>query len=232
MNMKGRVYSSAEFEAMEFNPFGLKGKAIHEHYELLRRRPDKWAPPFFVPAFDGDTNPYVGWTEEDTGCMVSVAAMCIDDQSPLYDIGDLDFKVNSALESLRAAGLSTTPAAKEVSKTGRYFEKVLYEYFRIANDAEYEEWWTVKSLFHQMTRRVRSANNDLDDSTAAATLRYYAKLEEVKNKMYAIQQSLFHSERVERLITRQADADDPGGYVEQYALNEDPLLNGKENDGL
>lgn len=231
--MKGRAYPISDFDSMEFNPFAVPTDGtIMGYYEHLSRRPDRWsAPEFVVDRYNKEVS-YKHWSNEDCSVLLSIIVLSIDNQSPLYRITDIDYKLECALATMGSRGKIQPHVVEEVLNNSFFFEKVMTNFFKVVNDYQYEEWFTKKSLYHYLTSVARDSTSGLEMVPIADRLKANKELKSLREEIAIAQQSLFPSERTAKIISRQSEADDLGGFVEEYAMNEDPLLNGYESDAV
>lgn len=142
--------------------------------------------------------------------LLRVAVLVADPASPLSKERDFDIRFREAFKLLG----TKKRYQDEITSNSGVWLKVLYEFFRIANDIDYEIWWSLKSSLHHMADKLRS-NSGMKDGDR---LRISKELKEIGAQVKEIEYGLFKEEYLKDAITKEAVRNSLAGFAEQYAL--------------
>lgn len=222
-------------KGMQFNPFDLK----HNKQRLWQRYPEFAKRKVFSDhtAWKGDhkivsteaEEVYASWGDPELNMMLTFIILLIDEESPLYGEKDFDFRKN---EAKRLAGVrgSFNDYSERRNPHGRvnleiemdtdYYHSIFFEYFKMINRYDYEQWFSEKMSFHQMGMFMRKKPPD-EEKELVTHMNTKSKIKkEMKaylESLIEIESRLFPDRQTEKIISRKATEGSVGRYVEKFA---------------
>ena len=218
----GEKYDRDVFQDMQFDPFAVpEGRLFHDYYQKIRRNRGMWSPPVDMEDVRRQKN-YDKWSDDQISELCQIVVLVVDRQSELYTENDLEWKIGSAIHSL---GIDDPVVVEEALQQGAFFDQMLFSFFRMVNDLLYEQWWSTKTLFHNLNFYVRLNRVNADETTVKGVRAANSQLNELRRDILEIQATLFPGdERIAQAINDMAIAEEIGGPGESYARDFEPLL--------
>lgn len=216
MRATGDYIEPEKFSAMAYNPFAVpEDQYFVEYYPELRKHRKLYTPPLAAPGYPD----YESWSREYVDDLVRVVVVVLDQDSPLSDSEDLEYRLRSALVSLSVQDAIVT---REVLSRGAFFRKTVYEYFRISRNYDLEQWWSLKTLYHTFARLTQNPGSDLSKDQVSSLISMANEMEDLKKKIARISLLLFKDRESERLVTAERAEDVLAGEPELRADDLDP----------
>lgn len=217
-----------KYSEMETNPFTVPdGLRIFEHYKVFIIRP--W---FTLLPVAEASHYYDDWTLDHQDELIRFVVLFIDITSPYADMGDIKARMEICMLDLSISKKSRV--GKEIMNGTDYFYELIYRYFKIVNAGVYEDWLSLCMNVSQINHVLRKPI-DITNSTAVNNRDKFANaLEELRNKILQIQQRLFPSSGIEKIINLVEEQESLEGYAEEFAEpSPQELLNyqGDDDDG-
>lgn len=209
-------YQPKDFAEMTLNPFVVPdGVFMQDFYEVFKRRSVfKTLPQNISKLSEKERESYL-WNFPDLDMFLRYIVIFIDPESPMYNQTDFDYKKKQALMLLEVEPGSNVH--NEIESEGRYFFLAVFEFFKIVNDLQYEEWFSQKINFHHATDILRQPIPVTDTSAINARRNLATSLPELRKTLLKLQASLFKDKRTEKMIVNMATEDSVGGYAEEFA---------------
>lgn len=216
-------FEPPDFQDMELNPFAVpKGSFIYNFYDFFKRKKVFKELP--------KEKAYKDWMHHDLDLLLKVIILMVDTESPLADEADFDHRKIQSVLVLKAN--RNARVLKEVDSEGIFFSFLVYEFFKSISDMDYESWYSLKMLYHELCRQARrpmSPNADAGEINARAKLP--TAIASTEAELKAKQVSLFKSKRLEKILINESARDEVGGWPEEFA--EEPewkqLINSSED---
>lgn len=203
------MFSKSDCSEMDLNPFAIPHNAFifNVYRDLSRRKVFSEIP---------GTKQYSAWGNKELDLLLKVIILIVDPQSPLSDETDFDFRKEQAVLLIGAD--SNENVLDEIDSEGPLFSSLVFNFFKVINNMEYESWYSLLQLYHDLCLQAR---RPLPKDADAGTINSKAKLSgaisivetEVKKKQY----NLFKDKRLEQKIMQESGNDELGGYAEKYA---------------
>jgi len=211
--------TKADFEGMEFNPYGVFGDTlIYNHYKRLKQ----------VPAFSklSKFHKELGWRGKNLSNLLGFVIVFIDTQSPLF--GERDF-VKRKAGAVKAMHIDKESLEWEsIEQEDDLFSDMIFEYFKMIHDADYEQWFSFKMQIHDFNKFLRKALTDDPKRITTELNARKALMKEIKNmkeEMQELQASIFDDARLLQMMSKKAVQNSIGGYAEKHAKL--PTFHGK-----
>jgi len=216
MRQTGDHIPAERFDKMPYNPFTVpSGELFLTHYVELNKHRALYTPPVSEP--DGPN--YEALPIESIDIMAQVVAVVFDADSPLKDSEDLSYRMRSALLSL---DVDDGFVHREVMSRGVFFRKMVYEYFRLTQNYQLEQWWSMKSLFHAFARQTQTPIQKLSGDEIKALITMTDAMEDLKKQIARLSFSLFKDTESARIVTAEKLEDTLAGEPEMRATSYDP----------
>lgn len=209
--------NAADFQKMRHNPFACKtGERIWNKYPELRRYESlSTIPDISTPEGINVVQP----DEEDVDLMVKFVILFVDRHgNPLGDIRDFDYRRDMALQALgikkRATGIWYF-----IDAGHRWYQNVMFDYFKLVNDDQYNLWFSLKVSYNvNMKMLRREFDSATDDKDIKVIQQIKAQAPGDLKTLQEIEMKLFADERMRDVITKEAMATDR--HAERYAADE------------
>lgn len=219
-------YRKDEFTDMELDPFSVpRGGFIFNHYDLFSRGKTFQTIPRRQKA-------YQDWENQDLDTLLRVIVVMVDPESPLAEKSDFGYRKVQAV--LLCGADKNERVLHEVDAEGPFFSSLVSAFFKVISDMDYETWWSLKQLYHELCRQARMPiPQGADAGLINARTKLPAAIAQTEAELKQKQYVLFKSKRLEKLLISEASKDDIGGYAEEFA--EDPewkqLINSEDEYG-
>jgi hypothetical protein len=220
ISTRGTDYLDEAFDQMTINPLNVpKGVYVFEYFEALKRK----------KVFQVLPEGYDQWTLEDLHTILCFVIFLVDPESPLAGESDMKYRIEQCL--LLCSQKKGSLVREEVVSQGLLYRKLVYEYFRYVNEYDYETWWTLKLAFHNDSEFLRRplSSDDIEASKINARRALQDGLADRQKEIVQLQNRLFPTKRLERMIVEAAQEEEPGGWAEEFA-EVNPFLPSSNSD--
>ncbi len=202
---------------MKHNPFACKpGEKIWQRYPDLRQQVALCQVPDIT---NGDGVSVLQPEEEDLDMLVRYVILMVDRYgNPLANVNDFEYRSKLVCDLI---GLKKTSKSVWyfIEADHYWFRDVMFEYFRLLNDDEYQLWFSMKTSFSNNMRLLRENFGPTTDE------KYFLSLQKIKasspddlKKIKEIEMRLFNDERTREIVTKEAIS--TGRDAEKRALDE------------
>jgi len=201
----------SDFSKMEFNPFDTFGDTyIFKHYKRLGQ----------VPVFSVVTPEMkaLKWKGRNLSNLLGFVIIFIDTQSPMFDERDFDKRKEESRKVMKIDKDSVEWAA--IEEENELFSEVVFEFFKLIHDADYEQWFTYKMQIHDFNKFLRKALTS-DPKRVAVELNarkaLMKELGNMKEHMQELEADIFDDIRLLQMISKKSTQNSVGSYAEKYA---------------
>jgi len=211
------MYKPEQFSGMKHNPFACKpGERMWNKYTDLRQQMALCKVPDITI---GEGVDVLQPEDDDLDMLVRYVILMVDRYSnPLANVNDFEYRSKLVCDLI---GLKK--GAKSVwyfiEADHWWFRDVMFEYFRLLNDDEYQLWFSMKTSFSNNMKLLRENFGPATDE------KYFLSLQKIKasspddlKKIKEIEMRLFNDERTREIVTKEAIATDRD--AEKRALDE------------
>lgn len=220
-------YKKNEFDGMQFNPFSLEdGQLLWQKYKDLKsarefsvipmvRDEEEEAPdlPFFK---------HQDWSMLELNELLKYVIILIDTESPLFDETNFDTRKSYAMRLLEDTMADYHRVIEEIEQEGELYELTIFRFFKLINDHDYEDWYSLKTQAHIFRKELRSAvredkygsiekNLDARNKISKSMLELSMQIKQLELRIFP------DNDRLKKVITTQSMADSIGGYPEKHA---------------
>ena len=131
---------------------------------------------------------------------------------------DLVYKQKMCIKTL---GLNDTDdvslrVCAEINDCTDLYSSMMLEYFKLSNKVEFENWFTLKLNYHELSQYLRAPAEDIV-AEAEKKAKVQKMLGPLKKEMITLEHKLFPSAETAKLMAEFATEDSLGGFVEQRA---------------
>ena len=216
MRNDGDRIDPAKFAPIALNPFEVPDDVLFlQYYPEIRRNSAFRTLPLAEP---GQKN-YDGWDIEQIDDLLRIVAVIIDPDSPLSDSADMQYRVNSAVKSL---GTQDPMVIREAESRGALFRAQIYNYFRLVRNYDFEQWWSLKTMYHTFARNTQNPPASLTKDEANSLIAQTEAMDTLRKRIASLSLTLFKDRESERIITSEKMADPMQGEAELRADDVDP----------
>lgn len=211
------MFRPDQFSAMKHNPFACKpGERIWNRYPDLRQQVALCqVPDITTPEGINVLQP----EEDDLDMLVRYVILIVDRHgNPLADIKDFEYRSKLVCDMIGLKKGSDT-VWHFIETDHWWFRDVMFEYFRLLNDDEYQLWFSMKMSFANNMKLLRETFGPATDE------KYFLSLQKIKasspddlKKIREIEMRLFNDDRTREIVTKEAIATDRD--AERRALEE------------
>lgn len=191
-----------KYDKLPLNPFKCEPKEyMWKKYPQLARR----------TAFSSIPKGMKGHiTLAELNKLIKFVVLYIDPLSPLFEEKDFEHRTNVAMEDLGFT--KKEKFFKHIENQTLFFKNLVYEYFQMVNNHEYEAWYTMKINLHHINRKLRDPSTDLSNrrQLTKAITEFKTELIELENKILPDQYTM-------NIVSDLATADKLASYAEKYA---------------
>lgn len=211
------MYRPDQFSSVKHNPFACKpGERIWNKYPELRQQVALCQVPDIT---NGEGIDILQPEEDDLDMLVRYVILMVERHgNPLANVKDFEYRSKLVCDLI---GLKKT--AKSIwyfiEADHWWFRDVMFEYFRLLNDDEYQLWFSMKTSFSNNMKLLRENFGPATDE------KYFLSLQKIKasspddlKKIKEIEMRLFNDERTREIVTKEAIATDRD--AERRALEE------------
>jgi len=202
---------------MKHNPFACKpGEKIWQRYPDLRQQVALCQVPDITNAEGIDV---LQPEDSDLDMLVRYVILMVDRYgNPLANVNDFEYRSKLVCDLI---GLKKTSKSVWyfIEADHWWFRDVMFEYFRLLNDDEYQLWFSMKTSFSNNMKLLRENFGPATDE------KYFLSLQKIKasspddlKKIKEIEMRLFNDERTREIVTKEAIATDRD--AEKRALDE------------
>lgn len=201
------MYKQDQFSMMKHNPFVCKpGERIWNKYPDLKQQVSLCQVPDITNA-EGIN--ILQPEEQDLDILVRYVILMVERYgNPLSDIKDFEYRSKLACEMIGLKkGAQTVWHFIETDHW--WFRDVMFEYFRLLNDDEYQLWYSMKMSFANNMKLLRESFGPATDE------KYFLSLQKIKTsapddlkKIREIELRLFGDDRIRDIVTKEAIATD------------------------
>lgn len=210
------MFTKDDFKNMRHNPLAVpQGRKMTDHYPALGR----FKAFTDIPSLTGDSNntarPHV-LSASDLDTMVKFVTLMVEPRgNPIAR--EKNFEVRAS-ESWRVLGISQTSVLRKFEQQGHWwFYATMFEYFKMTWDTTYQEWFSQKLAFHEMSRTLAKPMMmaDMDDKEVRAKLAIAGALKGLRKNISELEATLFKDSETIEIISVQAFSD---RLAEKYAI--------------
>jgi hypothetical protein len=200
-----------EFDECFINPMDIAAKQyIWEKYDSLKKRKVFCTLPKNAEGSDW----YKGFSKRDLNSLIQFIVVFVDSKSPLAPERDFNLRMQKTVEVVSP----TEKAMREIINETDLFQDMVFKYFLMTNQLEFEIWYSKMQAVHNMTKVLRRPLTidalDTDVRAIKSATDVIGMLEsDLKNRGAM----LFRDSRLEKIIMSRSSEDDLTGYAEEYA---------------
>ena len=191
-----------KYDKLPINPFKCEGKEyMWKKYPKLSRR----------TAFSSIPKGMRGHiTLPDLNKLIKFVVIYIDPLSPLFEEKDFEQRATMAMEDLGFK--KSEKFFQHFENNTLFFQNLVFEYFKMVNNHEYEAWYTMKINLHHINKRLRDPSTQLSDRrqlTKAIT--------DFQEDLIKLENKILPDDYTMNIISDLATADNLASYAEKYA---------------
>lgn len=188
---------------MLFDPNLKKGELMWKVYPSLSKRD------CFCKL--GEDEKDKGFNSGSLNKMLKFVVLFVDPASPYGAEKDFDTRLDKCRVHLHLR--PGDKLFKEILEGGEWWQRLVFEYFKMINGHLYEKWFTTKTSYHLTSMELRSP-----DTKAVDRVRLQKILDEIYDSLVKIENLVFPDEMTKRLINMKATETVLTGYAERFAI--------------
>lgn len=155
---------------------------------------------------------------EDLDKITRFVVLFLDPLSPFFDEQDEQRRIDACMAELKYD--DDERFYEEVKGYTRYWQVIIFEYFKMVNNIQYETWLTYKRSFHLISAQLRAADDNHLPIKPNERDRLTKSLLQYQKDILELQAAVFPDARTMRAVSEQA-TEDLGGYAESHAIEVD-----------
>lgn len=206
-----------DFKGMRHNPFAVPpGKKMVEYYSALGRSRAFTE----IPSLNGSGKPGPAshiLVAQDLEDMVRFVVLMVEPRgNPLSRERNFDIR---AEEAWRLVGTRQNSELRKLQKMGHWwFHNTLFEYFKFTWDTVYQEWFSQKMAYQEMSRvlAMPMLQTEADKDDVKTRLDISNALEKFRTRISALESTLFGDSETLEIVT--VNSYFPDRLAEKYAM--------------
>lgn len=211
------MFKPDQFTSMKHNPFACKpGERIWHRYPDLKQQVALCQVPNIT---NGEGINVLQPEEDDLDMLVKYVILMVERHgNPLANVKDFEYRSKLVCD-LIGLKRSANGVWYFIEADHYWFRDVMFEYFRLLNDDEYQLWFSMKTSFSNNMKLLRESFGPSTDE------KYFLSLQKIKasspddlRKIKEVEMRLFNDERTREIVTKEAIATDRD--AEKRALEE------------
>jgi hypothetical protein len=210
------MFSKEDFKDMRHNPFAVpSGRRMSEHYPAIGRLKAFTDVPDLTTK--GNTAPRDKvLSATDLNNMVKFVVLMVEPRgNPLAKERNFDVRADEAWGLI---GVGRDGGLRKFESQGHWwFHNTLFEYFKLTWDTTYQEWFSQKMAYQEMTRvlAMPMMQTEADKDDVKTRLDISNALGKFRDRIAALESTIFKDQQTTEIVTIQAWSD---RIAEKYAL--------------
>lgn len=205
----------ALFEKMPNNPLADMRTPILAQYPVLRRCEAFTERPDLASKQRTEQVHHLSEDELDT-CVRFVILYVEPDGNPIAKEKDLSYRAKMAWDMLGVK--ASSPLRARQSDGHWWFNLLVFEYFKYTYDMDYQEWFSLKSQFHSLTKLITSnLDESLDEKAITVRQKAAGQINQLKTQIASLEAIIFKNGSLKSEVSIETFF--PNRMAEAFALD-------------